>query len=104
MLQDRFGCPLRAGDTSAVALYDLALGDLLNLRGDPVAMLDQATQVDPGLLMAHVCKGLLCVLGTEKAFLPDALAALANARAVGTANPRERLHVEALAAWTEGRL
>ena len=101
---DDFGPALTGSDAAAIARYDSALGKLLLLRNDPVAEVDAATAIDPGLVMGHVLKGLLCVLGTEKALLPEARAALALARAAADgATAREQGHIAALAAWIDGR-
>ncbi len=103
--RDQFGVPLTAGDAAALRHYDAAVAKLLIFNNDPVAEVDQATAIDPGLVMGHVLKGLLCVLGTEKALLPDAQSALAAGRAVAKgASDRELRHLEALGCWIEGRL
>ena len=103
--KDAFDLPITSGDAAAVTRYDAALAKLLLLRNDPVAEIDAATAIDPGLVMGHVLKGVLCVLGTEKSSLPDAKAALAAAQAMaGGATARECGHIAALAAWVEGRL
>ena len=103
--QDAFELPLSAGDAAAVARYDSAVTMLLLLRNDPVAEVDAATAIDPGLLMGHVLKGLLCALSTEKSLLPDARAALAAGQALASgANRREQGHLAALSAWIEGRM
>ncbi len=92
-------------DPAAVAHYNAALSKLLLLRNDPVAEVDAATGIDAGLVMGHVLKGVLCVLGTEKALLPEARAALDAAHAVaGGATARERGHIAALSAWVDGRI
>ncbi len=96
---------LSAGDASAVRRFDGAVSKLLVLRNDPVAEVDAAIAVDPGLVMGHVLKGLLCVLATESALLPQATAALEAGEAVAAGvSPRELRHLQALRAWTEGRL
>jgi hypothetical protein len=74
--RDRFGVPLTVNDPDALRHYDDAVAKLLTFSGDPVAEVDAATAGDPALVMGHVLKGLLCVLGTEKSLLPDARAAL----------------------------
>ncbi|MGA2479257.1 MAG: tetratricopeptide repeat protein [Spirochaetia bacterium] len=105
MVRDAFGVPLSSVDPSAVARYDAALGKLLVLRNDPMAEVDAATAIDPGLVMGHVLKGVVCVLSTDKSLLPDARAALAAARSVARgATAREQTHIAALSAWVEGRL
>lgn len=103
--RDQFGVPLTAGGAAALRHYDAAVAKLLIFNNDPVAQVDQATAIDPGLVMGHVLKGLLCVLGTEKALLPDAQSALAAGRAVAKgASERELRHLEGLGCWIEGRL
>lgn len=103
--KDVFDLPVTSGDPAAVTRYNTALTKLLLLRNDPVAECDAATAIDPGLVMGHVLKGVLCVLGTEKSALPDAQAALTSAQAMaGGATARERGHMAALAAWVGGRL
>jgi hypothetical protein len=104
-LRDAFGVPLSGGDAQAVARYDVALGKLLPMCNDPVAEVDAAIAIDPGLVMGHVLKGVLCILGTDKSQLPDARAALVAAQGVaGHATQREQGHIAALAAWVDGRL
>lgn len=103
--RDQFGVPLTAGDATALRHYDTAVAKLLIFNNDPVAEVDQATAIDPSLVMGHVLKGLLCVLGTEKALLPDARAALASGRSVASgASEREVRHLDGLARWIDGRL
>ena len=103
--RDQFGVPLTASDGAALRHYDAALAKLLTFNNDPVAEVDRATAIDPGLVMGHVLKGLLCVLGTEKSLLPDARAALAAGLSVAKgASERELRHLEGLGCWIEGRL
>lgn len=106
-LADAFGVPLTARDGAAVERYDAAVGQLLVLRNDPIALADDALAIDPTLVMAHVLKGVACVLGTERAALPDAIDSLAaglHAATDADATPRELGHLAALAAWVDGRL
>ena len=103
--RDQFGVPLSASDATAVQQYDTAVAKLMIFNNDPVAEADKATAIDPGLVMGHVLKGLLCVLGTEKSLLPDAQAAFEAGRAAaGGASPRERKHLAALEYWIRGSL
>ncbi len=103
--RDQFGVALTAGDPAALRHYDAAVAKLLIFNNDPVAEVDQATAIDAGLVMGHVLKGLLCVLGTEKSLLPDAQSALAAGKSVATgASERERKHLRGLESWIEGRL
>jgi tetratricopeptide (TPR) repeat protein len=103
--RDQFNVPLTAGDPVAVRHYDTAVSKLMTFNNDPVAEVDRATAIDPGLVMGHVLKGLLCVLGTEKSLLPDAQAALAAGKAAsGDATGRELKHLCGLESWIDGRL
>jgi hypothetical protein len=102
---DQFGVPLSGGDAEAIRHYDTAVAKLLTFTNDPVAEVDRATAIDRGLVMGHVLKGLLCVLGTEKTLLPDAQAALAAGRSVAQgATAREHAHLRALGHWIDGHL
>jgi tetratricopeptide (TPR) repeat protein len=103
--RDQFGVALTSGDAAAVRQFDTAVAKLLTFNNDPVAEVDRATASDPGLVMGHVLKGLLCVLGTEKSLLPDAREALAAGKQVAAgALVREHKHLQALEAWIDGRL
>jgi len=103
--RDQFGVPLTVNEPDALRHYDDAVAKLLTFSGDPVAEVDAATARDPDMVMGHVLKGLLCVLGTEKSLLPDANAALAaGMRLAGNATGREARHLAALQCWTDGRL
>lgn len=103
--RDQFGVMVTSGDAAAVRQLDVAVAKLMTFNNDPVAEVDQATAIDPGLVMGHLLKGLLCVLGMEKSLLPDAQAALAAGKAAsGGASVRERKHLQALEAWIDGHL
>jgi tetratricopeptide (TPR) repeat protein len=103
--RDQFGAMVTTGDAAAVRQFDVAVARLMTFNNDPLAEVDKAIAIDPGLVMGHVLKGLLCVLGTERQLLPDARAALEAARAVSSgASDREQLHLQALDAWIDGRL
>jgi tetratricopeptide (TPR) repeat protein len=103
--RDQFGVPLTAVDSAALRHYDAAVAKLLTFNNDPVAEVEMATEIDPGLVMGHVLKGLLCVLGTERSLLPDARSALTSGMSVaGGASERELKHLRALEAWIDGRL
>jgi len=103
--RDQFGVELTAGDPASLRHYDAAVAKLMIFNNDPVAEVDQATAIDPGLVMGHVLKGLLCVLGTEKSLLPDAQSALAAGRSVAKgSSERELKHLQGLEAWIDGRL
>jgi hypothetical protein len=102
---DQFGVPLTVHDPDALRHYDAAVAKLLTFSGDPVAEVDTSIARDPDLIMGHVLRGLLCVLGTEKSLLQDARASLETGRQLaGNATQREARHLQALERWTDGRL
>ena len=103
--EDQFGVAQMTGDSAAVRYFDTAVSKFLIFNNDPLAEVDKAIAIDPGFRMAQVLKGLLCLLGTEKAQLPVAKAALRAAKAQSQdASAREKQHLAALEAWTLGRL
>jgi hypothetical protein len=104
-MQDQFGIPLTGGDSAAIASYDQGVSQLLTLSGDPVASARAVAESAPGFIMAHVLYGVLHALSTERAALREAQSGLDAARdCEGDASPRERAHVAALHAFTDGRL
>jgi hypothetical protein len=60
-----FGFPFTGGEPDAVAHYNTALTLLLMLRSDPVAAVDAATRIDPGLVMT-MCSRVCCVFSARK--------------------------------------
>ena len=93
------------GSPASVAAFDRALSDYYALGGDPVGKLKAALAADPGFALgASAIAGLFLAGG----FRPDhaeVKAALKAARAAGKrATARERLHLEAVETWAEGRL
>ena len=103
MRHDAQGLIVSAGSDAAVAAYDhLVMGYLKN-RADLPQRLKALLEADPGFALAHCVQGYLMMLGFKQSLVPAARAALDQARALaGAATPRERAHIEALAAWTEG--
>lgn len=70
--------------------------------GDPVATVNKALAESPRLVMGHILKGWLHLLGTEPAGLPVAREAYAAAQALH-AHDRERRHLRAIGELIEGR-
>lgn len=105
MQQDARGLALTTDQPEAARAYDAAIASYLGYRTDAARHVEAALAADPGFAMAHLLRGYLAMLAFNRAFVPAAAAALAEARkAEARLTGRERLHLEALEAWTAGRL
>ena len=102
MLKDCRGHQLTGATGTSLPHYETALRQLRCYIDDPVASVDEALAASPGLVMAHVLKAYLNLLGTEPAGLPVAREAHAAA-ARCPATEREALHVAAAGALAAGR-
>jgi tetratricopeptide (TPR) repeat protein len=97
-ITDARGLSLSAASAAAVERFDALIDDLYYYRLGVADRLDALLQEFPELVLAHVLKGYsLMTEGTLDAY-PKARAQLLQAEAL-PANPRERLHQEALRAW-----
>jgi tetratricopeptide (TPR) repeat protein len=97
-IADVRGLSLSAPSSAAVERFDALMDDLYYYRLGVQDRLDALLQEFPELVLAHVLKGYsLMTEGTLDAH-PKARAHLLQAEAL-PANPRERLHQEALRAW-----
>lgn len=95
---DARGLSLSAPSSSAVERFETVINDLYYYRLGVGDRLDALLQEAPDFVLAHVLKGYsLMTEGSVEAY-PKARAHLKQAEALG-ANPRERLHQEALRAW-----
>ena len=97
-ITDVRGLSLGAASSAAVERFEAVINDLYYYRLGVGDRLDALLQEFPELVLAHVLKGYsLMGEGTLDAH-PKAQAYLLQAEAL-PANPRERLHQEALRAW-----
>ena len=97
-LIDARGLSLTAASSAAVERFEAVINDLYYYRLGVSDRLDALLQEYPEFVLAHVLKGYsLMTEGTLDAH-PKARAHLLRAEAL-PANPRERLHQEALRAW-----
>ncbi|HWK66279.1 MAG TPA: tetratricopeptide repeat protein [Rhizobiaceae bacterium] len=100
--KDNLGLPLTGATEASAALYDKAVHELQCFVGDPVGTIDAAIAASPGFVMAHVFKGYLFGLATER----EATAVAADCHAAATrlgGTLRERSHVAALGHLSAGR-
>ena len=108
MLTDRQNNPVTGATTEAVDHFNAAVKAFNIYRGDPVALVDSATDAAPEFAMAHILKAYLYGVATEPEAVVEAKAILSNATAL-TLSEREKSHVVALESllannWTEAAI
>ncbi|MCC7276267.1 MAG: tetratricopeptide repeat protein [Alphaproteobacteria bacterium] len=105
MRLDARGLALTTDSAAAAASFDAAIGSYLRYRLDAAKHLDAALDADPGFALAHAMRGYFAMLSYKRANVAAAVAALAQARAnAGGLTLREQRHLDALEAWSAGRL
>ena len=93
------------GLPDSVEAFDRAVADYYALGGDPVGKLKAALAKDASFALGATAVAALFMVGGFRADHAEVRAALKAARAAaGRAAPRERLHLEAVETWAEGRL
>ena len=101
-MKDYSDYEISGASAASATLLEQAFHELRCYIGDPVATVDRALAATPGLVMGHVLKAYLHLLGTEPAGFPVAR----EAHLAGTALPateRERRHLQAIGDLIEGR-
>ena len=101
-MKDFSGYETSGANAESLALLEQAFHELRCFIGDPVATIERALAARPGLVMGHVLKAYLHLLGTEPAGLAVARDAHANGAAL-PANDRERRHLLAISDLLDGR-
>ena len=101
-MKDYSGYETSGASAASLALLEQAFHELRCYIGDPVATVDRAIAASPELVMGHVLKAYLHLLGTEPAALPVAREAH-RAGAALPATERERRHLQAIGEVIEGR-
>ncbi len=102
-LDDVHGLPHSGAGEKALAAYAAGLDQFRCFVGDPVASADAALADAPDFVMAHVLKGYLYGLSSERAGLEMARQCHASAAAL-PATAREKGHLAALDLIARGRL
>jgi len=105
MHADNRGLPLSTSSAKAAGHYDHLIAGYLTQRADTPVRLASLLEADPDFALAHCMKGYFAMLAFKQASVATAVqeARTADALAAG-ATPRERGHIAALTAWTEGEL
>ncbi|ESZ71006.1 hypothetical protein X727_11345 [Mesorhizobium sp. L103C119B0] len=101
-VRDPFGLMFSGATEAGFSPYSQAVHELQCFVGDPVGSVDRAISADPGFVMAHVFKGYLFGLATEREAMAVAQACHAAALPLA-ATSREQAHVAALGHLAEGR-
>jgi len=105
MLKDRRGLEVSTDSATALAALDDAIDGFVTFRADASLRLSEATKADPDLVLGHVFKAGMALLSCNVKNTERAHAALTRAGSlIARANPRERGHLEAMAAWASGDL
>ncbi|WP_027151999.1 tetratricopeptide repeat protein [Mesorhizobium sp. WSM2561] len=101
-VRDAFGLTFSGAAEAGFSPYSQAVRELQCFIGDPVGSVDRAIAEDPGFVMAHVFKGYLFGLATEREAAAVAKTCHETALPLA-ATPREQAHVAALGHLAAGR-
>ena len=105
MFHDKRGLPVTAASQAAVDVFDATVEEYLGSGRDAAVILGRLGALDPGMIMGQCLRGCFMLLPSRLHLAPDALDCLAKAKSLAPdATPRERMHVDALAAWCDGDL
>jgi tetratricopeptide (TPR) repeat protein len=102
-LSDLNGLPISTRSDAARAAFDKTLRSYAGNRVDLSDHRGAALAAAPAFALGHCVRGYLMMLMYKSAVIPNVKEAQAVARGL-PANPREKLHIEALAAWSDGAL
>jgi tetratricopeptide (TPR) repeat protein len=103
MNTDSWGNPVSYGDTAALRGLEASTMKLHAYEADPIADIDAVIAEHPGFAMAHAFRAGILATAADRAFEPELLQSLAAAEALApAANDRERGHIAAVRAWTQG--
>jgi tetratricopeptide (TPR) repeat protein len=105
MQHDVRGLAISTVSAKAAAAFDHLVTGYLTYRADTPARLTAALEADPAFALAHCMQGYFAMLAFKQAVVPVAVQAADTAQSLAAgATPRERSHIAALTAWTEGEL
>jgi tetratricopeptide (TPR) repeat protein len=102
---DPRGLPVSTASAKAAAAFGHLVTGYLTFRADTPARLTAVLEADPDFALAHCMQGYFAMLAFKEAVVPVAAQAARTAQSLAAdATPRERSHVAALIAWTDGEL
>lgn len=101
MRNDQQGNRMSGATTPAASLFDQAVHAFNIYRGDPIVLLDEATQAAPAFAMGYIAKAHMFATTSEPAAITEAKTLVDTARALPL-NDRERSHIAALDRLFEG--
>jgi tetratricopeptide (TPR) repeat protein len=102
---DARGLPISTASAKAAAAFDHLIAGYLTQRADTPDRLKAVLDADPHFALAHCMKGYFAMLAFKQVSVPVAFEEARTAQSLAAgATPRERSHVAALAAWSEGEL
>ncbi len=101
-MRDFSGYETSGANAASLALLEQAFHEMRCFIGDPVATVQRALEATPELVMGHVLKAYLHLLGTESAGFPTARDAHTSGAAL-PATDRERRHLQAIGQLLEGQ-
>jgi hypothetical protein len=102
-LNDLHGEPVSTSNRRSLDRFEHAADLLSGLFADPLAVIDEALEEDPGFVMGHCMRAGLMLMAAEKSAQPELRRSVEAAEALAsTANDRERGHTAAARAWLDG--
>jgi tetratricopeptide (TPR) repeat protein len=102
-MKDARRVPVSGGSARSQQVYEQALRALNCYRGDPVTIIDQALEDEPGFAMGQVLRAQVQVTMWERSMVPGVRASVARLRGLhDRMNDRERRHARSLELWAAG--
>ena len=105
MFKDKRGLAMTASSQTAVDAFDACVDEFLASGRDAALLLEKAAVIDPEMPMGQCLRGYFLKLPARAHLAAEAMGALAKAeRLAAKGAKREKMHVEALAAWCSGAI
>ncbi len=103
MFKDKRGLEMTASSQEAVDAFDATLDEFLASGRDAAVLLKHVNEVDPEMVMGQCVRGYFMRLPQQAHLIAGSNESFEKAKALSaSANPREKMHVDALAAWCDG--
>lgn len=103
MFTDTRGLEMTASSQEAVDAFDATIDEFLASGRDAAVLLKHVNESDPEMIMGQCVRGYFMRLPQQAHLIQGSNEAYEKAKALSAgANPREKMHVEALGAWVSG--